>query len=206
MKKLLYIYLCIIISIGFASCEDDILFDTIEVPAPQVTDANWSAEVMDGSGVIVNTGFAEGGRVFRLPNPLDETRPWRDIRFQATINSNDSRQIDSISVELQWIPSLPSNAAQGWLFYEGIKVPDAERSSSYSLDYAMNLDEWSDSYVCQTFISGSPGCGVLWIAQGVFGITREDNTMRLTVHFDDGSQVRLAQVQFSYFLTDAGVE
>jgi|GEM_PF-5704191 len=172
------------------SCEDDLLFTTVEAPAPQVTDENW--EVSAGG---VTTGFAEAGRTFRLPNPLEAN--YREIDISVTINSNDTRQVDSIFVELQHLPSFASNSAQGWAGFEGIKLSESERSSSFNLNYTLNLDDWSESFW---------GPGNLWIGTGVFGITREDNTMRLRVIFDDGSEVRLAQVMFSYPLSDAGIE
>jgi len=172
INKILQINL-LALSVLLFSCEDDFLFTTIEAEKPQVTDENW---VVSAGGVT--TGFAEAGRTFRLPNPLEAN--YRDINVSVTINSNDSRQIDSIFVELQHLPSRPSNQAFGWTGYEGI-----------------NLDDWSESYW---------GPGNFWIATGVFGINREDNTMRLRVIFDDGSEVRLAQVMFSYPLKDAGIE
>ena len=194
------ILLVILSLVFFWSCEKEILFDTIEAPPPQVTDVGWSA-----NGV----SFADGGRVFRLPNPTDEENPYRDIQFQTQINSNDQRQIDSILVELQWIPSLPSNAPQGYQPFEGIKIPEQEQSSSYDFNYNLNLDEWNDQYT-QIFC-GPGGCDPAIIGVGplpAFGLvaTREDNTMRLSIFFDDGSMVRLAPVQFSYPLTPAGIE
>ncbi|MBT28565.1 MAG: hypothetical protein CMO01_02810 [Thalassobius sp.] len=183
-------YLFFALPILLVSCEEDNLFTTTEAPIPQVSEENW--EVSAGG---VTTGFAEGGRAFRLPNPLESN--YRDINFNVTINSNDERVIDSIFVEIQHLPTISSNAAQGWAGYEGIKLTEAERSSSYNFNYDLNLDDWSEAYW---------GPGNFWIATGVFGIVREDNTMRLTVVFDDGSSVRLAQVMFCYPLTEAGVE
>lgn len=188
--KTYFKYILLALPFLMASCEDDNLFTTVEAPKPQVSDENW--QVSAGG---VTTGFAEGGRTFRLPNPIENN--YRDINFNVTINSNDSRAIDSIFVEIQHLPTIGSNAAQGWVGYEGIKLSDSERGSSYNFDYDLNLDDWSEDYW---------GEGNFWIATGVFGISREDNTMRLTVVFDDGSSVRLAQVMFSYPLIDAGVE
>ncbi len=172
------------------SCEDDLLFTTVEAPAPQVTDEDW---VVSAGGVT--TGFAEAGRTFSLPNPLEAN--YRDIDISVLINSNDTRLVDSIFIELQHIPKFAANSAQGWAGFEGIKLADSERSSAYTLNYTLNLDDWSESFW---------GPENFWIGTGVFGITREDNTMRLKVIFDDGSEVRLAQVMFSYPLSDAGIE
>ena len=182
------------------SCEKDILFDTVDPPEPTVKDSNWSANGM---------GFAEGGRVMRLPNPLDENNPYREIEFQTTINSNDSRKVDSIHIDLQFIPSIPSNAALGWIPYTGFRIPSGEQSSTYDFKYTLNLDEWSD--VATVGFCGAGGCQPKWIGTGSlpqFGLTvnREDNVMRLNVFFDDGSWVRLAQVQFSYALNEDGEE
>jgi hypothetical protein len=198
--KFLNILLSILPLLLIWSCEKDILFDTVEAPSPQVTDVGWTA-----NGVA----FAEGGRVFRLPNPTEEGNIYRDIEFQVQINSNDQRQVDSIAVELQWIPSLPSNAPQGWQPFEGIKIPEGEQSSSFDFTYNLNLDDWNAQYT--QIYCGPGGCDPPIIGVGLlqqFGLvaTREDNTLRLKVFFDDGSMVRLAQVQFSYPLTPAGIE
>ena len=191
MKSIKYIsfLLGLIILLG---CEQEILFDTVEAPKPNVSDVDWSA-----SAGGVTTGFAEGGRVFRLPSPLDANNPYRDIRFTVTINSNDQRVIDSLAIEFQHIPSLPSNRAFGWQFYEGIKFEDSERTGSLDLVYDLNLDDLSESYW---------GEDSFFIGNGASNITREDNVIRIGIFFDDGSSFRLAQVQFSYALTDDGIE
>ena len=191
MKNIRYIIVLFALVV-LAGCEEEILFDTVEAPNPTVTDEGWTA-----SGGGVTTGFSEGGRSFRLPNPLDEDNPYRDIQFSVTINSNDGRVIDSLAIEFQHVPSLPSNSPQGWSFIEGIKLDDAEKSDSYNFTYNMNFDDVSEIY-------WDPGD--FFIATGAFGIIREDNVVRIGVFFEDGSSFRIAQVQFSYALTEDGEE
>ena len=191
MKNIRYIIFLFAL-IALASCEDDILFDTVEAPNPTVTDEGWTA-----SGGGVTTGFVEGGRSFRLPNPLDPDNLYRDIQFSVTINSNDGRIIDSLAIEFQHVPSLPSNNPQGWSFIEGIKLQDSEKSDSFNFTYNMNFDDVSEVYW---------GPGNFFIATGVSSIIREDNVVRIGVFFEDGTSFRIAQVQFSYALTEAGEE
>lgn len=203
MKKI-FIYSFVIILL--AGCQEDILFDTIEAPPPQVSDLNWNASVSGNS-----LSFAEGGRVFRLPNPLDPDTQFNEIDFSVLINSNDNRNVDSIALELQYIPSIPSNTPLGWDFYQGFKIPEAEQSSEYQFDFTLDLAAWGDHYTCTFFFGAPEGCGFNWVTAGVlapFGIpvAREDNVLRLGVYFDDGSFVRLAQVQFSYPLRSSGIE
>ena len=184
MKNIISIVFVLSFILLSTACKKDILFDTIEADAPSVSDQNWKAN---------GRSFSEGGRTFYLDNPLANAGNYRDILFETTINSNDARKIDSISVELQHLPSFAGNAPQGWQLYEVVRVPAAEQSTRYDFNYNLNLDDWSEVYW---------GPENFFIGNGSFGITREDNTMRLWVHFNDGTQVRLAQVMFSYSLTD----
>lgn len=167
-----------------SSCKKDVLFDTIEADPPSVTDEGWKAN---------SVAFAEGGRTFYLDNPLPDAGNYRDIFFETTISSNDNRKIDSIGIELQHLPSFASNAPQGWQAYEVLKIPAAMQSTSYTFNYNLNLDDWSEEYW---------GPESFFIGNASFGITREDNTMRLWVYFDNGTKVRLAPVMFSYSFSD----
>lgn len=212
-----YIYklLLVFVITLFVACDDEDLFKTVEAPAPMVTSTDWNATAIDAGGnTVVSTGFAEGGRLFRLPSPINDTTStaYRDINFSAVFNSGDSRRIASVVIELSWIPSFPSNAAQSWTAYDTLVVDAADQSSTYNLDYTLNLNDWLDDYICFNFVTGTRGgCGVLAgdfsNAGPVFGlnIIREDNVIRYTLQFDNGTSERLAQVQFSYPLTEAGM-
>ncbi len=199
----------------FFACDDEDLFKTVEAPEPTVTATDWNATALDAGGnTVVSTGFAEGGRLFRLPSPINDTTSttYRDINFSAIFNSGDERSIASVIIELSWIPSFPSNAAQSWTAYDTLTIETPEQSPVYNLDYTLNLNDWLDDYICFNFITGVPGgCGALGgdfsNAGSVFGlnIIREDNVMRFTLQFDDGTSERLAQVQFGYPLTEEGL-
>ncbi|MFY0608038.1 MAG: hypothetical protein JXR10_15065 [Cyclobacteriaceae bacterium] len=205
MKNIKIIFSLIIAASVFYACDEENLFDTVEAPAPTVTSTNWSVSAIDTLGGIVHTtGFAEAGRLFRLPGPNNDSTStfYRDINVKASFNSGDSRTIDSVTIELRWIPSFPSNAPQPWSVYHGYAIPAAERSTTHEMDYTYNLDEWMDDYACFNYITGTRGgCGFTnWNGiPGAFGltITREDNMMRTTLHFDDGTKQTIAQVQFS---------
>ncbi|MEQ9468475.1 MAG: hypothetical protein RLN88_13765 [Ekhidna sp.] len=213
MKKIYLILSLTIASLLLFSCDDENLFDTVEADPPSVTATGWTATAIDGGGnTVYSTGFADGGRLFRLPGPNDDSTStvYRDINVQALFDSGDERTIDSITVWMSWIPSFPSNSPQAWTVYEGISIPPVDRASSYQFDYSYNLDTWMDDYVCFNFITGVPGgCGaVTWSSVGpAFGltITREDNMMRTTLHFSDGTQATIAQVQFSLPRLPSGV-
>lgn len=210
MKTIGYMLLS---AIGLAACDEEMLFKTVEAPAPIVTATNWRATALDEDGnEVATTGFAEGGRLFRLPSPLNDTTSttYRDIRFQAELASGNQRTIDSVTIEYSWIPSFPSNAPQPWTVYDGIAIAEDSRATTYSFSYLLNLDEWMDDYVCFNYITGVPGgCGITdWQGVGaLFGlnVVREDNMMRLTLHFSDGSFETIAQVQFSYPLDASAV-
>jgi hypothetical protein len=188
MRNILYKLAVIVLMSSFMACDNGDLFKTTEAPTPQVSDVDWTA-----ASLGVTQEFAEGGRLFRLTNPIDVDNPYRDVQFSTVISSNDSRNITSIGVELQNI--VAPYGAQGWAPYVTITIPPAEQAPTYEFTFDLNLDDWSTSYW------GGP-----LVATGAFGIIREDNTMRYTVNFDDGSSVRLAQIQFSYALTEAGEE
>jgi hypothetical protein len=182
-------YITLVIIVGtMAACDKEQLYKTVELKSPQVSDTNWTATFL---GQTVD--FVEGGRTFRLSNPLDADNPYRDVQFSTLISSNDSRNIVSITLDLQNI--VAPFGAQGWSEYLTIDIPSAEQGPTYEFVYDLNFDDWSLSY-----------WGIPLVATGAFGIIREDNTMRYTVTFDDGSTVRLAQIQFSYALTEAGGE
>jgi len=213
MKLINKIYL-IFIALIIISCDEEQLFKTAEAPAPEVTSESWQATALDVNGnEIISTGFAEAGRVFRLPSPVDDSTStsYRDIRFETELFSGGERTIDSITVEFRWIPSFPSNSPQPWTVYDAFLIPESERSNTYLFDYTLNLNAWMDDYVCFNYITGVPGgCGILadWYNVGpLFGlnVVREDNVMRLTLHFSDGTFARIAQVQFSYPLDESAL-
>ncbi|MEQ8473252.1 MAG: hypothetical protein RIC35_18795 [Marinoscillum sp.] len=206
MKRLIYLFTFILL---ISSCDEENLFDTVEAPAPIVTSTEWEASALDGSGeAIYTTGFAEGGRLFRLPAPNNDSTgtAYRDINVQTLLSSGDSRLIDSVTVEFIWIPSFPSNGPQSWVVYDAFKLADSEVATTYQFDYNYNLDTWMDNYACYAY--GVCGFDLDWVSVGPFfgiNITREDNSMRLRVHFNDGSEAVIAKVQFGLPKTEAGL-
>ena len=207
MRKIVY---TLIAAVVLFACDDENLFDTVEAPAPQVSSTNWTATAVDASGTTVyTTGFAEGGRLFRLPAPDNDSTStvYRDITISTLINSGDSRSVDSVTVWTRWIPSFPSNSPQPWIIYDGISVATRDQAPAYQIDYTLNLDAWADDYICAAY--GACGFGIGWSTLGpLFGINiiREDNMMRFTVHFDDGTQETIAQVQMGLPITAAGLQ
>lgn len=213
MKTIRNILSYMILAAGILACDEEQLFKTAEAPSPTVTASDWTATAIDAGGnTVASVGFSEGGRLFRLPGPNNDSTStaYRDINVQASFDSGDTRTIDSVAIWMRWIPSFPSNSPQAWSFYEGFSVPAGSRASSYQFDYTYNLDTWIDDYVCLNFITGTPGgCGAVnWSSVGpAFGLTinREDNMMRATIYFSDGTQETIAQFQFSLPKTPAGV-